>query len=431
MAHDAPPERAGCADAADRLPRARGHLHRGGAPVASPTYAGADIAPLASLVDVLESVRQGRVDLGFIPLENAIEGTVRDIIDSLVFDFDLRIQREVVLDIHLHLMAAPGTGLADVERVASIPVATAQCRRFLTGTLPHAETVATNSTADAARLLGQHDPSLTARPTAAIAPRLAAELYGLEILAERVEDHPDNQTRFIAVARSGIPAPTGHDRTSIACFQSADHPGSLYAILGHFAARDINLTKLESRPTKQALGDYCFIIDFEGHVADAMVGRLPGRPPRRAGRGQVPRVLSGLGSRRSGDPGRGRRVPPTGRGLAGRAAIRDRHGLIPVDAVPVGVVAVGPHPVSPTGSSPDGRTGGTDPAPTSVRATTRAPARATSGTTGASPDRSVRAVPASRAPTSAATMMATPSHSSRRGRPATSVATTPVRVPVR
>ncbi len=73
------------------------------------------------------------------------------------------------------------------------------------------------------------------------------------------------------MARTGIPAPTGHDRTSIACFQSADHPGSLYAILGHFAARNINLTKLESRPTKQALGDYCFIIDFEGHVADAMV----------------------------------------------------------------------------------------------------------------------------------------------------------------
>ena len=112
---------------------------------------------------------------------------------------------------------------------------------------------------------------MTVRPTAAIAPRLAASLYGLEVLVERVEDHPDNQTRFIAVARTGIPAPTGHDRTSIACFQSADHPGSLYAILGHFAARNINLSKLESRPTKQALGDYCFIIDFEGHVDDAMV----------------------------------------------------------------------------------------------------------------------------------------------------------------
>jgi len=270
MAHDAPPEPSGASDL--RI----GFLGPAGtfteeALLSEPAYAGAAMTPMASLVDVLEAVRSGAVDLGFTPLENAIEGTVRDIIDSLVFDFDLRIQREVVLDIHLHLMAAPGTTLAEVERVASIPVATAQCRRFLTEALPAAEPVPTNSTADAARLLGQGDPALTERPTAAIAPRLAASLYGLEILAECVEDHPDNQTRFIAVARSGIPAPTGHDRTSIACFQSADHPGSLYSILGHFAARDINLTKLESRPTKQALGDYCFIIDFEGHVADAMV----------------------------------------------------------------------------------------------------------------------------------------------------------------
>jgi prephenate dehydratase len=235
------------------------------------TYRGSEFTPMASLVDVLEAVQQGQVDLGFVPLENAIEGTVRDIIDSLVFEFDLRIQREVVLDIHLHLMAPPGTTLDAVERVASIPVATAQCRGFLTRHLPTAELVAANSTAEAARLVGQGDPAMSSQPTAAIAPRLAATLYGLEILAEDVEDHPENQTRFVALARSGIPAPTGHDRTSIACFQSADHPGSLYGILGQFAARDINLSKLESRPTKKALGDYCFIIDFDGHLADAVV----------------------------------------------------------------------------------------------------------------------------------------------------------------
>jgi prephenate dehydratase len=107
--------------------------------------------------------------------------------------------------------------------------------------------------------------------TAAIAPRLAATLYGLEILHEDVEDHPENKTRFVSVTTSGIPAPTGHDRTSIACFQRADHPGSLYGILGQFAARNINLTKLESRPTKKALGEYCFIVDLEGHVADELI----------------------------------------------------------------------------------------------------------------------------------------------------------------
>ncbi len=236
-----------------------------------PEYASAQVTPFGSLFEVLDAVTRGHQDLGFVPVENAIEGTVRDIVDSLIFDVDLRIQREVVLDIHLHLMAAPGTRLSDVERVASIPMATAQCRTFLNEHLPGAEILATTSTAGAARQLGEHDQILTARPTAAIAPRLAAELYGLDILVEDVEDHPENQTRFVSLARSGIPAPTGHDRTSIACFQSADHPGSLYAILGHFAARNINLSKLESRPTKKALGDYCFLIDFDGHVADAVV----------------------------------------------------------------------------------------------------------------------------------------------------------------
>jgi prephenate dehydratase len=171
-------------------------------------------------------------------------------------------------------MAPSGTRLDDVERVLSIPMASAQCRRFLNDRLSDVEVLPSNSTADAARQLGQRSSAGTSvgeRPTAAIAPRLAAKLYGLDILAEDVEDHPDNQTRFVAVAPHGIPAPTGHDRTSIACFQRSDHPGSLYGILGQFAARNINLSKLESRPTKKALGEYCFIIDFDGHVADAVV----------------------------------------------------------------------------------------------------------------------------------------------------------------
>ena len=86
-----------------------------------------------------------------------------------------------------------------------------------------------------------------------------------------MEDHPENATRFVVVGRDDVAAPTGHDRTTIVCFQDADRPGSLYAILGRFAARDINLTKLESRPTKRGLGDYCFVIEFEGHVADDVV----------------------------------------------------------------------------------------------------------------------------------------------------------------
>ena len=225
------------------------------------------LQPEAAIADVLRAVESGEVDFGFVPLENAIEGTVNATIDGLVFDADVRIVREVVLDIHLHLMAPEGTSIDEVTTVISFPHALAQCRGFLAEHLAGAEAVAANSTADAARLLGKSK----AAATAAIAPKLAAELYGLKILASSIEDHSDNQTRFVAIARRGVPPRSGHDRTAMVCFQDADRPGSLYAILGQFAARNINLTRLESRPTKQGLGDYCFIIEFEGHVADPLI----------------------------------------------------------------------------------------------------------------------------------------------------------------
>jgi prephenate dehydratase len=232
-----------------------------------PDYAASDIVPAATLPDALEAVCAGSVDLAFVPIENSIEGTVNATVDSLVFDVDLLIQREVVLDVHLHLLAAPGTSRSAIRRVLSFPHATAQCRSFLSAYLPGVEVVPTNSTAEAARLVGEAaDPA-----TAALAPRLAGQLYGLEALASAVEDHADNQTRFVALARHGLAAPTGHDKTSIVCFQREDRPGSLHAILSEFAARSINLTKLESRPTKRGLGDYCFLIDLEGHIADEVV----------------------------------------------------------------------------------------------------------------------------------------------------------------
>jgi prephenate dehydratase len=225
------------------------------------------VQPLGAITEVLDAVASGSADLGFVPIENAIEGTVSATIDGLIFDYDLLIEREVVMDIHLHLMAGPGTSLEQVKTVASYPHALAQCQKYLAAHVPGVEQRAANSTADAARQLGQQpDPS-----GAAIAPRLAAELYGLQILAEDVEDHPGNQTRFVALSRSAVPSATGHDRTSIVCFQRDDHPGSLHGILGQFTARNINLTKLESRPTKQGLGDYCFVIDLEGHIADEVV----------------------------------------------------------------------------------------------------------------------------------------------------------------
>jgi prephenate dehydratase len=225
------------------------------------------IVPKPTFADVLDAVATGETDIGFLPIENSIEGTVSATLDSLVFDVDLLIQREVVLDVHLNLVARPETDLGSITKVLSFPHASAQCRKFLADTLPGADLVATNSTAEAARIVGEVGEA----GAAALAPRLAAELYGLHVLKAGVEDHPDNQTRFVALAKRGVPARTGHDRTSIVCFQREDHPGTLHAILSEFSARGINLTKLESRPTKRGLGNYCFIIDMEGHISDEVV----------------------------------------------------------------------------------------------------------------------------------------------------------------
>lgn len=232
-----------------------------------PDLAEADLVPMRSIPEVLAATEAGDADLGFVAIENSIEGTVNLSLDAMVFDTDLLIQREVVLGVRLNLLAPPGTRLEDVERVVSFPHATAQCRQWLGHNLPHTRLAAANSTAEAAQEVGEGGVD----GTAAVGTGLAAKLYGLDVLASDIEDHPDNSTRFVLVAADGVPAPSGHDKTSIVCFQAADRPGSLHAILGQFTARDINLTKLESRPTKQALGDYCFIIDLEGHIEDEAV----------------------------------------------------------------------------------------------------------------------------------------------------------------
>ncbi len=227
-----------------------------------------EVVPFPSIPEVLAAVEAGEVDLGFAPIENAIEGSVNVTLDTLAFEADLLIEREVVIPVSLCLMAVPGVRLDDITRVISFPVAIAQCRAFVRKNLPEGvESLAANSTADAARELAEGGDC----QAAAIGPARAAEVYGLEVLAADIEDHPHNSTRFVAVGRQGIPRATGHDKTSIVVFQRADVPGSLLAILQEFVARAINLVKLESRPTKRGLGDYCFLIDLEGHLSDELV----------------------------------------------------------------------------------------------------------------------------------------------------------------
>jgi prephenate dehydratase len=231
-----------------------------------PDLAAGERAPFPAVPEVLAAVERGEADGGVVPIENMIEGSVSVTLDTLAFDSELLIQREIDLPVSLNLCARPGVSLADVRSVVSFPHAIAQCRGWLANKVPAAEARASHSTSDAAREVSKSKRT----DLAAICNALAAELYGLRVLASEIEDHPENQTRFVLVGR-GVPAPTGHDKTTIVCFQREDQPGSLLQILQEFAARAINLTKLESRPTKRGLGDYCFFIDCEGHIADEVM----------------------------------------------------------------------------------------------------------------------------------------------------------------
>ena len=233
-----------------------------------PDLAALERVAYRTVPDVLDAVERNEVSLGFVPIENSIEGTVNFTQDALVFDHTLLIQREVVLDIEHCIVGASGSTLADITTLYSIPVATAQCHEFIRTSMPNVDVQAANSTAEAAKLVSEANNT----SVAAIAPQSAASLYGLDVLAQNIADHGGNQTRFVLVGKHTILAPTGHDRTAIVVFQRADEPGSLISILQEFAARRINLSQLLSRPTKRGgLGDYCFIMYADGHISDELV----------------------------------------------------------------------------------------------------------------------------------------------------------------
>lgn len=220
--------------------------------------------PCASIADVFTAAADGRAELGIVPIENSVEGSVNATLDALGFETELAIQREVVLDVHQELIVAPGVTMSRITAVASHPQATGQCRRWLETNLPGIPVLASNSTAEAVQR-AVAEPGL-----AAVSTRLAARLYGGQVLRADIEDFSGNQTRFVVMGR-GIRSRTGHDKTSLALFLHQDKPGALLMILSEFAYGQINLTKIQSRPTKQALGEYMFYVDFEGHLTDPEV----------------------------------------------------------------------------------------------------------------------------------------------------------------
>ena len=225
--------------------------------------AGDEPLPRASFQAAWESVLAGEADAALLPVENSIEGAVGTTLDLLVHRAGLMIRREVLLPVQQHLLAPAGTSLAEVTRVLSHPQPFGQCARFLRERLPAARLEPAISTADAA---SQVSKGLAG--AAAIGARAAAARYGLTIIAEGIQDSDENTTRFLLVARADEDQ-TGADRTSIAFTLDRDRPGGLYEVMGEFASRAINLSKIESRPMKQALGHYVFFIDFEGHRLDA------------------------------------------------------------------------------------------------------------------------------------------------------------------
>ena len=225
----------------------------------------ADLQPFPTIAAVGLAVSSGVTDEGVVPIENSLEGSVTYTLDLLISQTRLSICKEIVLPIEHYLMALPGTRAPDVQVVYSHPQALAQCRIFLERCFPQAQQTASLSTVAAVT-----DMQASNVPAAAIAPRRAAELHQVEIIGQNIQDNPNNVTRFVVLAHEDHP-PTGKDKTSICFSFDQDAPGVLYEALGEFASRRINLAKIESRPTKESLGQYIFLIDCQGHREDPLV----------------------------------------------------------------------------------------------------------------------------------------------------------------
>lgn len=211
--------------------------------------------PARSIAEVFDDVEHRRVDFGVVPVENSTEGAVNVTLDRLS-ESDALICGEVYLEIAQHLLSAAGE-LSEVKRVVSHPQAIAQCRGWLTEHLPDVPTEEVSSTAAAAEIAAGD------RSVAAIASELAARLYSVPVLRARIEDNPNNSTRFLVIGGQAT-APTERDKTSL-LFAMRNEPGALYRILEPFARLGINMTKIESRPAKRRPWEYVMFVDVEGH----------------------------------------------------------------------------------------------------------------------------------------------------------------------
>jgi prephenate dehydratase len=227
------------------------------------------LVAFSSFPALVSAVETGLADEAVLPIENSIEGAVSTTLDLLIHETALRISGELALPVRHFLVTRPGVHLEDVRVVTSHPQALGQCRRFLDRCLPGVEQVAALSTSGAVKEVAEGPDD----HRAGIGTARAAELYGASILAHDIQDVHTNVTRFVVLAREDAP-PTGNDKTSIAFRVQENIPGALHAILAELAVENLQMTKIESRPSKGWLGDYVFLIDFEGHHQDERVARV-------------------------------------------------------------------------------------------------------------------------------------------------------------
>jgi prephenate dehydratase len=232
----------------------------------------ADLRYFRDFEEVIASVEMSEVEIGVVPLENSLEGSVGMTLDALLRR-DVKIVGEINLQVR-HCLLGIGQP-EEVKVILSHPQALAQCRGYLKRQFPEAELRTTGSTSHAAKLAQEFSEM------AAIADSEAAERYGLNVIDRNVQDSDQNVTRFAVVGRK-MPEPTGRDKTSLAIYLERAEPGALWEVLGEFAVRKINLTKIESRPSRLGLGDYYFFIDLEGHVMDPLVEEALARIKKRA-----------------------------------------------------------------------------------------------------------------------------------------------------
>jgi prephenate dehydratase len=240
-----------------------------------------EAARTPTIHDAILAVERGEADRALVPFENSIEGSVRDTLDTLAFEAQgVTILGEHDYRVRIHLIAREGVALEQVEAVLSHAQPLAQCARFLRERLPGIELRSVSSTAAAVRMVSE-----SARPWAALGARAAAELHGCELLLEGVEDESDNITRFVWIGPAGTePLGEGPWKTSLVFSElGQDHPGALVEALSVFSTRQINLTRIESRPLRQGLGRYMFFCDLEGAAGDEAVAEAIAELGHKAG----------------------------------------------------------------------------------------------------------------------------------------------------